>query len=176
MKLHVKRHLEVIRERCTVCSKTFRGKYELNKHKRIQHDNFRYNCDECSKTFRSYSGMKYHKTKVHIGSVSVVDSECFSCDLCKKRYSTRSNLLRHNCCYTKSSNKLNDQVDFNVATGNVFMCIKCEPTKRFKQVRYLKEHEKSFHNKRELLCNICKAVFVTRSARLYHCRTIHDTK
>ena len=64
---------------CDVCNKSFKTKYFLNVHKRIQSGENPYKCDACNKSFNQKSHLTQH-TLVHSGIKQ------FQCDVCNKSF------------------------------------------------------------------------------------------
>ena len=169
---------ESIMEKCKVCKKFYRGKYELKEHFAIQHKGERWYCEKpgCNKTYKSINGYRYHlhmhhKVACFSSNKCLKCNESFfsnndlmnhersmhnapklTCEQCKLTFDFKSNLLRHiNIC------KENDKM---------LKCFACG--KRFKRVKYLLEHIKGQHKPPVYECDKCELRFPYRSSLIYH--------
>lgn len=165
--------------KCEVCSKHFRGNFELRKHTEIQHLGKRLECTDCNKTYKSDSGYRYHILHSHNQKLSSghVCGHCnkefqsnghlmnhkrslhgydkLVCDQCKSTFTYKNNLTRHKkTCKGKRNKDLN--------------CFACG--KRFKRTKYLLEHIKGQHRPPRYHCDVCKKDFPYRASFNSHVR------
>lgn len=85
------------RNTCHKCGKICASPGHLERHMKVHVNHEAHSCPECFKTFRSASVLEIHKLS---HGKDGPDSEAnvrniFSCQVCKKRYSFRSSLVRH---------------------------------------------------------------------------------
>jgi uncharacterized Zn-finger protein len=69
------------RHRCSLCTKSYKSKYDLQKHVRGHTGEACYTCGQCSETFRLYSLYKLHM-KIH------PESKSYICEYCAKQFVT----------------------------------------------------------------------------------------
>ena len=125
-------------EKCKICQKCFRGKYELKEHISIQHKGERWRCEEygCRKEFKSINGYRYSCSECNKNFTSNEESMNnkrslhgaikLSCEKCSSTFAFKTNLIRHHktCCGRDSKENV-----------GCFIC-----GKLFKKTKYLLEH------------------------------------
>ena len=186
LKKHTEEHLLMEKPVCDICCKVYRSPYDLTQHYKTKHRNFIYECDSCSKTFKSPCGYQSHVRQKH----EIPTTTLYSCSLCHTGFDHKVQFEDHqrkvhdapklNCAdcenvFVYKSNFIRHHKRCNkdeAFRGKLYGCTKCKPLKRFKQYRYLKEHELSFHSDTAYAykCNICQKSFNTRSSKWYHMR------
>lgn len=77
---------------CSECQKTFVNNETLLQHMKSKHDREKdISCLDCSKVFASRSALIYHRNSHHN-----IDEESRMCKICKKKFSNKVLLTRHN--------------------------------------------------------------------------------
>ena len=73
---------------CGVCGKHYSHRESLWRHKKIDHEGFKWSCSDCDKEFTHPATLKEHKKNVHEG----VRWTCASCD---QVFTFRKSLISH---------------------------------------------------------------------------------
>ena len=76
------------RHECDQCNKTYSGRGELNRHKRIVHQGVTYACDQCDFQATQQSTLTVHIQSKHEGVK-------YACDHCDYQATKQSNLTQH---------------------------------------------------------------------------------
>lgn len=145
------------RHACTKCPKTYKSKYYLNCHLRIEHGNaLDLHCDHCPYFNKVRGNLISHIKLKHGLSASFPDrmTKLFKCDQCDKIYKTPDSLLKHqkqacrkqSCYFCKYCNYSTKQkalftshvkIHENNDSAN-YICIKCG--QKFKHQYTLTRH------------------------------------
>ncbi|XP_041810672.1 oocyte zinc finger protein XlCOF7.1-like isoform X2 [Chelmon rostratus] len=142
---------------CSVCSKTFKHRGNLNIHMRTHTGVKPFSCSLCSKRFTQKAGLDYH-LKTHTGE------RPFSCSVCGKTYRHKGALTYHMATHTGAK---------------PFSCSDCG--KRFRGTSQLKSHKcvsessqrhrsPSDKRKKPLSCPECDATFPNNYLLMTHIR------
>ncbi|XP_032420422.1 zinc finger and SCAN domain-containing protein 2-like isoform X2 [Xiphophorus hellerii] len=108
-------------DKCDICGKSFKKKFNLKQHYRIHTGERPFCCEICGKSFSQFSNLKVHK-KIHTGKRPFCCETCgrrflridhlnihkkthtgerpFSCDLCRKSFTRIDNLNNHKKIHT----------------------------------------------------------------------------
>ncbi|ODM91029.1 putative zinc finger protein, partial [Orchesella cincta] len=140
LKSHIQR-VHRLKERennkCSVCSKTFSHKYELNRHLKFHKGEKSFKCSLCGKGF-------YFRWMLNTHILS--HEKGYSCDVCLNSFATASNL------------KLHQQTHYERVK---IKCAECPIT--FFNKNGLQSHVQQVHRKeRPFLCDICEKSFSRR--------------
>ena len=160
--------------KCENCDKRFRGSYELNIHKSIEHEGHRYSCKHCGKEYRSSSGLAYHIKSRHL-----LLNERLKCSRCESSFPTNQKLKLHErrthqikklaCNYCKNEfvydwifKKHQQRCKAKPGQGrNIFLCCNCN--KRFNKRSYVRQHEKSCLKKKSMVVhNVLRSLIIVR--------------
>ena len=163
--------------KCEICSKHFRGNYELRKHREIQHAGKRIECKHCKKVYKSDSGYRYHLFHSH--NQNTLSGHI--CEHCNKEFLSKGHLMNHKrslhgydklvCEKCKSSftfenNLIRHQKKCSAAPKKGLKCFACG--KIFKRTRYLLEHIKGKHSPPRYQCDKCEKKFSYRASLNSH--------
>uniref|UniRef100_A0A182FAG5 C2H2-type domain-containing protein n=1 Tax=Anopheles albimanus TaxID=7167 RepID=A0A182FAG5_ANOAL len=146
---------------CSLCEASFGNNLDLEKHRKILHSTGRYYyCAACEKYFITKRGMMQHTAAIHRDA-----SETFSCDICQRSFTTRSNYQNHmryhkdyvcNFCNTGwlSEASLLQHVSANHA-DRLFVCPLCDRKDRLRKT--LNRHVRSSHQRQScgFFCGYC---------------------
>lgn len=146
--LHIKKHLEGRSYVCSLCDKGFYCSYALNRHTSRSHASgaYTYKCDLCIKEYEEPHSLAVHKEKVHNveSDMPVVCEKKFSCEICSKKFTAKSNLHRHMVCHA--------EVNLN--------CTICD--KKLANPYSLKVHVRGHDGEKRFKCTICGSCFSTK--------------
>ena len=189
-KLEVKKKkLEVKKENavCPDCGKTYKSKYELNKHIKYEHPAPGESapaplpCHVCGKMFKCRNYLQQHIRNVHDGRSKMPHT----CSVCKKIFPTRDRMLYHKakdhtdatgpflcaqCGYTGDSLR-NLKRHYKVHEEAKFKCSFCEMT--LKSRSSLAAHEREHTGERPFKCDVCRNGYKSKSALAFHRRCVH---
>jgi len=139
---HIRLHLGKKPKECEICFKQFSDTSNLTKHSRIHTGEKPYNCVMCRKCFLDNSNLKKHM-KIHVNEKSY---KCPNYD-CNKMFNDMSNAKKHtNIC----------------GTGYLHVC-ECEQL--FKTLLALQKHREA-HSSWD--CTKCDDTFISRNALVSH--------
>ena len=173
-------------EKCSICDKYFRGKFELTEHHAIEHQGERWFCEQsgCKKRHKSINGFKSHILKYHqLGKETAKDClKCFKsfysqsdlmdhqryahdapklfCKICNSTFDFKGNYNRHQNTCSKEREK-----------GKMLKCFAC--CKRFKRTKYLLDHINGQHKPPKYECKCCGKKFPYRSSLRFHMEKRH---
>ncbi|XP_064627959.1 zinc finger and BTB domain-containing protein 18-like isoform X2 [Lineus longissimus] len=150
-------------------------------------------CDLCGKYYKSVASLKVHKVDVHgdAGSSATVHTcpicdrkfsvkhrfedhvrshsgeKGHKCNLCDKKFSVKETMLRHfKRVHVMKKPALKTKLNQEERKDFQFACEGCG--KRYKERRYLIEHQTVCLNKRRLKCGRCERQFSWRSSLAKH--------
>lgn len=92
---HENCHLGVRFFKCEICGKSFNTKTHLDVHTRSHGSQAMINCPVCNKVLKSKIYLRTH-LKTHDDNL-----KNYSCDICKKKFIQKSDLLKHQTTHTK---------------------------------------------------------------------------
>ena len=187
MKRHIKHIHEGINYACHLCEKAYTDKRNLNNHILSVHKKIKnHTCHECGKSFAFPSNLKVHMKKFHKieeffsqegnnnkdkkeimesfmdtnddTMVSVHEGiKKFSCHLCEKSFTDKTNMKRHIICVHEGIKQ--------------FSCHLCE--KAFTKKVSMKRHISSVHEGIKIVCHLCKKSFGRKYELKAHVLRIH---
>ncbi|KAK7065325.1 hypothetical protein SK128_015434 [Halocaridina rubra] len=162
---------------CSVCSKTFSYKIDLDSHAVVHHEEKTFMCDICNKAFSSRRGLERHSV-VHTGERPFVCCICckafsfkhtlkqhylthsgerpYECDVCNKTFAKRANLIRHTAIHSRAK---------------LYFCKLCN--KSFAHKEYLKKHLLTHTGQKPFVCGICDKKFTVKDNMRRHFR-LHE--
>lgn len=166
---------------CNICSQTFSDRSSRLKHKRVHIVKPIYKCSICSFVAKT----EYRLLKVHM--------KPFKCNVCSRKFSTKSNMDRHQRthgllpnglpaiklkyeCYicghaARRENSL--KVHFSKHTGaKLFKCNVC--TSAFSRPDYLRIHLRIHSGERPFKCDKCSRQFSQRASLRGHLKNVHE--
>ncbi|XP_033934535.2 zinc finger protein GLI4-like [Pseudochaenichthys georgianus] len=131
---------------CSVCTKSFTYRSNIQRHMRIHTGEKPYRCSVCKTPFSQRGHLKEHM-RIHTGE------KPHSCSVCKKAFSQNRHLKRH----------------IRVHTGEKpHSCSVCK--KAFSQNRNLKEHMGIHTGVKPYSCSVCKKAFSQSGGLRKHMR------
>ena len=87
---HIKAdHQNIHSYKCDQCPNSFRGEYQLGRHKKNVHSGKKYECDICKRKFSARRDRNDHVKQVHEGLKNSI------CHICNKAFSTNKNMKVH---------------------------------------------------------------------------------
>lgn len=166
LKRTLAQHIKIIHDDigdfpCSMCTKTFRCRYELQQHNDGLHaaDKTDRTCPDCGKVFKKSRYMEIHRQCVHHGAQS------FECKICKRAFSFKRSMERH----VKAIHE--DIRDFQ--------CDHCD--KAFRSRYDMNEHFNNIHSLEKKLppsesvtCDICDKLCASRKSLYTHRKIIHE--
>ncbi|XP_055317609.1 transcription factor grauzone-like isoform X2 [Sitodiplosis mosellana] len=142
--------------KCDFCETVFRGYYEAREHYKEAHNEDKGYIKCCNVKLRERYLVKDH-IKSHL------EPEVFKCDICRKTFATRMNLVKHKHRHYLTKSKS-------------FICDYCKRACRDKEqmVRHMFTKHKFVEAKFE--CKICHKMFQIESLLKTHMYTVHREK
>ncbi|XP_065203762.1 zinc finger protein 93-like [Planococcus citri] len=177
---------------CVHCDRTFRKKSFLSVHikRHLYAGDSEFVCKVCKKTFTVYRYYKRHLQSVSHQNKNGEDNPIFKCDICKKLFSSRDSLSRHQLrthftgdkrlkcplCDFKTALATSLSRHVNLHTENrKFICDQCGSC--FHTLSALKDHTVYVHsNERNYSCEICGQRFKLKSGLNRHFKTHSNEK
>jgi len=160
--------------KCSLCDKSFRQSSHLQKHKRYVHSNRRpYDCRYCGRMFKSSGELKHH-VYTHTGAKPYACRHCsdcfrrqdhlkahlvkshnegiwFTCHICQKKFSVKSNLKQHILCHEGVK---------------PYFCEEC--LKSFCTAAELKRHQLKHSGYKQFCCGSCGKYFKLKVCVVRH--------
>ncbi len=134
---------------CEECSKCFRTKSDLTRHRKVHSSEKPFHCAVCGELFRYKYTLVQH-FRIHTGE------KPFKCDICDASFSQSCNLTRH----------------FRKHTGDKpFKCSVCNAC--FGQSTDLQRHKRKHTGERPFQCTMCPSAFMQSSHLMKHIKTRH---
>ena len=150
---HIKAdHQNIHSYKCDQCPNSFRGEYQLGRHKKNVHSGKKYECDICKRKFSARRDRNDHVKQVHEGIKNSI------CHICNKAFSTNKNMKVH-------VKVVHHQVREHV-------CDICK--KSFSVPCNLKVHKENVHKEmKDVHCGQCEASFKSDFALRNHIKFSH---
>lgn len=155
-KVHFSGNIDDHPYKCNVCNALFGNSHHLKRHQVKHSDLNAYLCSNCGKSFKSKESMKKHEIMFHQSN----DNYPHECQVCRHRFGSRSNLLRHMLKHTGEKPHL---------------CSECG--RSFKEKKSLLYHQQKVHKSEEserYKCDVCSSRFNSEWSLERH-KLIHIT-
>ena len=163
----------IVKSLCDICKREFKSKDHLREHLKV-HENGTYKCDFCPEIFKVKSYLKRHTRDWHLKERNKCDicgkevlnlwfhnrrhkkdlKVLHSCDLCKKKFTEKSNLSRHRKTHEST---------------NILTCPHC-----LRNYSDLKKHLRTHDSNRKFDCDKCDKSYLNRSTLILHSRIHAD--
>ena len=171
---------------CPKCSKTFDDKSNYNRHV-LNHEKITYQCTQCEKTYENKASFVRHQ-KEHD------PTKAFSCKMCAKVLSSKTNLEKHMKIFHEDSNENGEKIlqfqgmfrTFSeVVSANSVASMEnntCETCKKSYSSNYhLKRHQKKHENNNDketvnenFRCHECDKMYTSVGNLNRHKKNVHD--
>ena len=148
---------------CDQCLKTFKTKFNLNKHTRSLHSDSKKMCEQCDIEFSRSDNLRAHE-QTH-KEVKVQINPKYFCMWCLTTFKSQFNLDRHEAI-VHNNYKPHMKV-------NNFQCDICEQC--FNAKGDVKRHKKAIHEGRRFSCDICEYITIWKDNLRRHKAFKHDT-
>lgn len=159
---HMKRHIDIRNFECAICSKRFKGQYDLKRHLTDVHENRSdFICDICDKRLRSKKSMRKHMIQFHMSQYAL------QCPECSRPFGDRSRLTRHLKVHKRARGEYIEVI-------KKAECHICQ--KMFENSTHLKQHMGKHSGVRQFRCSVCPAAFNFHSSMRNHEKKVHEGK
>jgi len=139
---------------CQFCSKKYKLKHDMMRHKRIHTGDRLYSCTFCEKSFTRKDHLDQHK-RTH--EMVRTELKPLSCNFCSKNFSRQEHLKRH----------------VRIHTGEKpFFCNYCGMS--FTQKQHAKAHERIHTGEKPFVCPVCNEAFIRASKVHSHLKKAHN--
>ena len=137
---------------CKECDYRAAAAWILRNHKQYHHGEVQFNCDQCSFVVKGEFQLNAHIKRVH-------STDTYECDVCKRILSSKETLRRHK----------------RTMHGGVRKTHKCDlcDYKAF-ELRYVKIHMMTVHERKQFHCSECKKIFYSPSSVRKHVKREHS--
>lgn len=149
---------------CPICSRPFRNRSNMNKHKKLHNNTRPFVCDKCGNSYRQKHALKDH-LKTH-----EEEGKLFSCKYCSMKFSGKQKWVTHEnrhkgmcaciceVCGVRYENKYTLDDHMSKHTGEYkYSCIECK--KGFNKIEALNDHSNVHSGDRPYTCDICRKRF-----------------
>ena len=155
---HMKSHVNAApRFKCSACDEKFESAAHLSAHevRRSDRNGFSYHelqCCVCGAILSTTAGLKLHITKMHTEALQLQKQKSFSCQICRKKYTSLSYLRQHLKTHSNAKS---------------FGCSDCDYKALTREA--VRRHVIRIHLKlRAYECDICNKTFVSQPDRKLH--------
>jgi len=139
---------------CQFCSRKYKLKHDMMRHKRIHMGGRPYSCTFCEKSFTRKDHLDQHK-RTH--EMVRTELKPFSCNVCAKNFTREYHLKQH----------------VRVHTGEKpFFCNYCGVS--FSQKQHVKVHERIHTGEKPFVCPVCDEAFIGTSLVRSHLKKAHN--
>ncbi|XP_015931007.1 zinc finger and SCAN domain-containing protein 31 isoform X3 [Parasteatoda tepidariorum] len=141
---------------CPQCSYQTTKQHYYDRHQRLHclKRNFVHQCEQCCYKTHRKEHLNRHMSSAH------GDKRPYLCHICGKAFKRGDALQQHNLIHSEV-----------LSENTNYKCSVCE--KQFRSQSHLLEHRAVHSEFRSFLCEMCGAVFKTRSVHRKHMQTIH---
>ena len=148
---------------CDQCLKTFKTKFNLNKHTRSVHSVLKKKCEQCHTEFTRSDNLRAHE-QTHKEEKVEINPKYF-CMWCFTTFKSQFNLDRHEAL-------VHDNYKPHMKVHN-YQCDLCQ--KSFHKKNNLKIHKQQIHEEKRYKCHQCEYVTIWKDNLRRHKVFKHDT-
>ena len=182
---------------CEACGKQFETKYMLKMHQESHSEVRPFICNICRSSYKRHRNLLAHEQEVHgifsLGPGKEKESLSFSCDMCKKEFTTQKRLVIHMRTHTgerpfhckQCGNQYTSRSSLYVhcrvvhegrrcVQKGVFLCNVC--SKSFATKQCLDVHVRTHTGEKPHVCNICNRAFAQRASLVHHTASHTDSR